>query len=236
MPVRDPDKPEGYYCDAARHRKDCPDKAACPGCLSPCAARAGHGTSHVGWGRCSRHGGSTRNHVIAAEVQMAEAAASKLDLTITTDPVSALLDELNRRFRWVAFLESLVMELPTHPEEDEFVPPADDKSPGYYIRGKPGLYGRIYAVSGIPTGEAKPHVLVEMYERERQQLVRVAGECVKANVSQRMVDLAESHARQVADLLSNFATRLGLDPTSPEVREAGRAVLTSIAGGSAQVG
>jgi len=235
MPARDPDKPKGYYCDAARHRKDCPDKASCPGCLSPCAARAGHGTNHVGWGRCNRHGGSTRNHVIAAEVKMAEAAASKLDLTITTDPVSALLDELNRRFRWVAFLESLVMALPTHPEEDEFVPPEGERK-GYYVRGAPGLYGRIYAVSGLPTGEAKPHILVEMYERERQQLVRVAGECVKANVSQRVMDLAETQAKQVADVLSDFAKRLGLDPTAPEVREAGGSALRLISGGSADTG
>ncbi len=180
---------------------------------------------------------------------MVEAAASKLDLTITTDPVSALLDELNRRFRWVAFLESLVMELPTHPEEDEFVPPvqeADDdgtddykdaeRKAGYWIRGKPGLYGRIYAVSGIPTGEAKPHVLVEMYERERQQLVRVASECVKANVSQRVMDLAEAQARQMADVLSDFAQALGLDPTDTEVRKAGRHALRLISGGSADVG
>ncbi len=169
---------------------------------------------------------------------MVEAAVSKLDLTITTDPVSALLDELNRRFRWVMFLESLVMELPTHPEEDEFVPPVEEaedaggddykdaeRKAGYWVRGKPGLYGRIYAVSGIPTGESKPHVLVEMYERERQQLVRVASECVKANVSQRAIELAEDTARGIVAAITHVVVSLGFDPTSEDVRRIGAEAL-----------
>lgn len=245
MPARDPDKPAGYYCDGTRHKADCPDKAACSGCLPPCSMRAGWGTDHPGTGNgpCKRHGGATRNHKRAAEMNMAAIAASKLDLSLTTDPVSALLDELNRRFRWVAFLESLVMELPTHPEDDVFVPPSEEaegaggddhkdaeRSAGYWVRGKPGLYGRVYAISGIPTGEAKPHVLVELYERERQQLVRVASECVKANVSQRSIELAEGHARQVAAVFTAFVLGLGLDPMDPKVKAAGRAALLKVGG------
>lgn len=194
----------------------------------PCRKPAGWGTPNKS-GRCSLHLGNTPSHRRAADMEAARQAASKLDLSLTISPVEALLDELNTRYRWKMFYEALIMELPTHPAADELVPPSvsedGELTQGYWIRGEPGLYGRVYHVSGQPTGEAKPHVLVELYERERQQLAKVASECVKANVSQRHIDLQEGLARTLAAAITFTIVGLGHDPSSEEAMRIGAEAL-----------
>lgn len=233
MPARDPGKPAGYYCDGTRHAKDCPDKTTCNGCAPPCSARAGAGTNHVGVGRCSRHLGSTRNHVRAAEVVLARQAVASLGLrTIPTmGPEEAILDELHRAINNVEFLEALVRELPIHPEDDEYHPPEGDGD-GYWTRGATGIYGRSYHVSGAPTGEAKPHVLVVMLNEERDRLTRVSLAAVKANVSKRVMELHTGTARKLAGCLSSFARLNGIDTSDPQVIAWGLQAMREAGGGS----
>lgn len=196
-----------------------PEKALCgaqklnrpPG--ETCGNVAGHGTDHLGIGRCHRHGGNTGTHRRAADAEKAKRAAASLGLRTVAamDPAEALLDELVRTLNNVHFYEGLVAELATHPSE---------------AKGQ-ALYGP------LPSGEAKPHVLVGLYNAERAHYTRVAAEAVRANVSVRVIELAEDQARQVASVLVEFARRLGLDPGASEVREAGRAALQLVAGGAA---
>lgn len=102
MPARDPNKPDGYYCDAERKGK------------SPCSMRAGQGTDHVGIGRCSRHLGSTRNHKRAAQREQARQACELFSLTLEhRDPADVLYDELDRArgaTRWFEREIALAME------------------------------------------------------------------------------------------------------------------------------
>jgi hypothetical protein len=74
-------------------------------------------------------------------------------------------------------------------------------------------------------------VLVGLYNAERKHYARVAADALSAGVAQRVIELAEQTARQVVEVLTDFAQRLGLDPTAPTVREAGRAALQLVAGG-----
>lgn len=96
------------------------------------------------------------------------------------DPRDVLAEELWRSRAAVLILGSLVNELPL----DEH-----------------GIYGLTYHVSGVPTGEAKPHVLWVMWMAERTHLKAVAVEAARAKVETRRMELAEAQARQVADLL-----------------------------------
>jgi hypothetical protein len=57
----------------------------------PCGNVAGFGTSHVGWGNCRHHGGSTRTGVAHAARLQAEAEALKLGDEVPRDPADALL-------------------------------------------------------------------------------------------------------------------------------------------------
>jgi hypothetical protein len=191
-----------------------------------CGKPAGWGTQFL-TGRCSLHGGATPTHVVAAEKEMACRTCERFGVSVAIGPAEALLEELARSHGLVLFYESLVRQLPTHPDADAYIP-TDDR--GHCERGEAGLYGRMYHGTGIPTGEARPHVLVGLYNAERKHYKGVAAAALSAGVAQRVIELAEGTARQVVGVLSDFATRLGLDPASPEVREAGRAALTVAAG------
>jgi hypothetical protein len=163
---------------------------------------------------------------------MARRACATLGMPIATHPAEALLREVCETAGNVEFYRSLVAELPTHPEPDEFVAPEPDSDgDGYWIRGATGIYGRTYHVSGVPTGEAKPHVLVALYNDERKHLLAVTSAALKAGVEARRVQLAEQEASLIAEGFRAFAVACGLDPASPVVREAFRAQLTLISGG-----
>lgn len=118
MAARDPGKPDGYYCDGKRHKPDCADKTACDGCAPPCSSRAGAGTSHVGTGRCSRHLGSTRNHVRAAEVEMARQAVTKYGLAVDVDPAEAMMQAVATSYGQVLYLRAAVARLKSPWTED----------------------------------------------------------------------------------------------------------------------
>lgn len=198
-----------------------PDKALC-GAQRPnqpkgvtCKNVAGHGTGHVGTGRCARHGGATPNHVKAGQVAKAKQACAVLGIGTggTIDPAEALLGEVVRTCNAIAYYEAQIEQLP-----------ADEQ-------GAFRVYGRTFHASGEATGEAKPHVLVQLWIAERKHLADVTAKALHAGVARRAIELAEDTARQVVGVLSEFARRLGLDPSSPEVREAGREALQLVAGG-----
>lgn len=176
-----------------------------------CRRVAGHGTDHKGIGRCCKHGGSTSAHRRAAEIEKAKAACSSLGLS-TLDapgPAEALLDELRRTYNNLHFYEQLVAQLPAHPGEDV------DRA----------LYGP------LPSGEARPHVLVGLYNAERAHYAKVSEAALRAGVAARLVEIAGEQARQLAAVLVEFARALGHDPTTAPVREAGRKALALVSGG-----
>lgn len=119
MAKRDPSKPLGYYCDATRHKPECP-KVGCGGCAPPCSARAGQWTDHVGRGPCSRHGGNTRNHKRAAQQAEAREACSLFDLSLVPhrDPADILYDEQRRAQAAMAWFEGEIA-LAMEAEDDE---------------------------------------------------------------------------------------------------------------------
>lgn len=220
-----------------------PDKQLC-GAQRPnqpkgtlCTQRAGWGTSHPGHGPCKRHGGATASHVKAAEIEMVSQAVAKLNLKVETTAAEALLNEIYRTVGNLEFYDELTAALPTHPDPDVYVPDVDeDGEPtggGHWERGQPGIYGRTYHVSGVPTGEAKPHVLMQMQFEERKHLRGLTVDALRVGIAEEMVTLARDQAELVATVCRQFAVALGHDPADPKVREAFRAQLTLIAGGRA---
>lgn len=72
-----------------------------------CKRVAGHGTDHLGVGRCSRHLGSTQNHKTAAEREQARLACELFGLKMADrDPAAVLMDEITRTRRSVAWHET----------------------------------------------------------------------------------------------------------------------------------
>lgn len=215
----DPDK----HCGAQRYNQP-------TGTL--CRRPKGWGTPHPGIGYCKRHGGNTKSHVDSAKVEIARRECAQLGVPIEMDAGEALMQELWETAGNVAFYRALVQELPTHPVaavRKEVVGGPDDGEVEWEP-AKAGVYAPTFHQSGRRTGEAKAHIIVSLYNDERKHFAAVAAAALKAGVEERRVQLAEGTAKSLVQVLMEFARRLGLDPSSPEVREAGRGALTLVAG------
>lgn len=181
---------------------------------------------------CDLHGGKAPQVKAAAERRLqaeeARRACDRLGVAVEVDPGEALMQELWETAGNVAFYRELVQQLPTHPEADEYVAPEGDGD-GHWERGESGVYGRTYHVSGIPTGEAKPNVLVVLYNEERKHLAAVATAALKAGVEERRVQMAEQQGQLLAQVIKGVLTELGV-MDRPEVPAIVRRHLTLAAG------
>lgn len=189
-------------------------KPKCPGTTragGPCTKPAGWGTDHAGVGTCKFHLGSTRNHQRAAQKELARIECQKLGVPIQVDAGEALLQGIYEAAGNAAFYKALVQELPTHPEPDTY-----DSDSGRWERGNPGIYGRTYHVSGVPTGEAKPHILVTLYNQECDRRNAVAAAALKAGVDQRRVEIEQQRAELMADMVRRLVEDPELDLTAAQ--------------------
>ena len=201
-----------------------PDKELC-GAQRPnkpkgvtCRLVAGYKTDHLGVGRCYRHGGATESHERSAQMVIARQACVRLGVPIPADeadPGLILIGLVREAAGNVEFYRSLVADLPTHPHPDD---EWEDKDGNVHVKqGKTGIYGRTYHQSGIPTGEAKPHVLVVMYNEERDRLARFVKEVLGAGIEERRVRLEEADARTLMEGFSKAVTAAKLSPEQTEV-------------------
>jgi hypothetical protein len=203
-----------------------PDKQLC-GAQRPnqpkgttCTLRAGWGTDHPGVGRCRRHGGATASHKDAAKLELAKRECETLGLAIETTPADALLRELWETSANVAYYRARVQQLPNEPTPGEYIPPEEGEKKGHFVPGTPGVYGPTYHVSGIPTGEAKPHILLVLYNQERDRLRQVCEAMLRANVEERRVRMAEADAAQILEAQVRALIAMGLGDRLEEFRRA----------------
>ena len=186
-----------------------------PGTL--CNNVAGERTQHLGIGRCYLHGGATGSHNKSAQVELVRRACDRLGIAIEVSPVESLLNAVYEAAGNVEFYRSLVAQLPTHPEPDEIE--YDDKGMAHWHAGDAGIYGRTYHVSGIPTGEAKKNILVQMYDEERDRLAKYVHEAVTLGIEERRVQLEENRAVEVFRAVTLAFAAMGLESRFSEFRE-----------------
>lgn len=189
---------------------------ACPGHITSgkrkgagCTHELGFGTSHKGAGCCKFHGGSTPNQTKAANLELARQEFDKLGLELDVEPTEALLREVREAAGNVEFFRYLIQQLPTHPGPDEMIGVSEKGDP-IFSRGDTGIYGNTYHLSGIPTGEAKEHILVKMYNDERKHLVNVAKIAISLGIEERRVRLEENHAVEVFRAITIAFSAMGL--------------------------
>lgn len=170
----------------------------------------------VGLTVCRMHGANADARAAAQKRQdraFAEKALRTYGEPVAVDPLDALLAELHRTAGHVAWLALLIGDL-EHGVNDEG-------------RLRSGL--KQY---NAETGE-RPSVWIQLYQSERAHLARVASDCLKANIDERRVKLAEDQGRLVADVITRIVTSLGHDTADPGVREVVRRELTLVSGGAA---
>jgi hypothetical protein len=212
-----------------------PDKELC-GAKTPtgkyptCHQTAGANTDHLGIGRCWRHGGRTESHQKSASLEIARQECVTLGIPVETTPADALMEEVWEACGNVAFYRGLVQALPTHPAPDLYIDPADiaeeglvDPPPeadekGHWERGEIGIYGPTYHVSGIPTGEAKEHILVRLYNEERKRKLDAAAAALRAGVDERRLRIAEADAERIMSSQMAAFKAMGLADRLEEFR------------------
>jgi hypothetical protein len=160
---------------------------------------------------CRFHGGRA-GQVLAKAKQRVELAKVEAELvrlggSIDVDPGEALLVMVKEAAWNVAFLRELIAELPTHPvvlTEDVVDELLEGQPHGGALKRKdlrpgtvvPGLYGPDH------NGDGKPHILVAMYEAERDRLVQYSGMALKAGVEERRLRLVEADVQKLFEAVS----------------------------------
>ena len=171
---------------------------------------------------CDSHGGGAPQ-VRTAAIRRTEAGrirreVERLGTPIETDPEEALLNELWETVGNIEKYRAMIQELPDHPEPDQIIGFDDKTEKPIYERGAAGIYGRTYHLSGVPTGEAKPNVLVQMYNEERKHLLAVTGTAIRLGIEERRVRLEEGRANEVFRAITDSLTAMGLVDRFDEFR------------------
>ena len=181
-----------------------------------CTRPKGWGTEHRGVGCCKWHAGATPSHNEAARRELLVRDCDRLGLPRDIPPETALIEAVKEAAGNVEFYRAMVQELPQHPAPDLYV--VDEDGAGHWERGEPGIYARTYHVSGLPTGEAKAHILVQLYNDERKRLAEFASIALQRGVEDRMVRLAERDGAAVAQMTADALITMGLGDRLEEFR------------------
>jgi hypothetical protein len=149
-----------------------------------CKKEAGYGTTHLGYGKCKWHGGSTQSGTVAATKQRVRLEAQMYGTPIDIEPHEALLQEVRRCAGHVHWLGELIAT-------------ATDPNQLTEITQSGEILG----------------VWMRMYHEERKMLVSAAANAVRAGVAEREVAVAESQARLLAQAVQAILADpdLGLD-------------------------
>lgn len=163
-----------------------------------CTRPAGWGTEHPGHGPCKLHGGSTTTHVTAGVTAMATAAVATFGLPREVDPRDALLEEVYRTAGAVDWLHQQVRTL----------------DPDAVIWGKSEeVEKQAGEFPGVDvTHRAAVNVWVELWQKERAHLVKVAKEAINCGIEERRVRLAEQQGAMLAGAIKAILGDLDLSP------------------------
>lgn len=194
-------------------------EARCPGTVRKgprkgegCTRAPGSGTDHPGIGYCSKHGGNTpagsksaarsygRQLILEHKERFGGDRDDPLINNITAE--SALVEELKRSVAMVRWLESRIgaWQLAENETEEE------DLSEGS-TKNLPPLVNE--TSKGAP-GATDVQVWLLLYREERKHAAQIAKMCIDANISKRMVNLAESQGLVLSRIVKETLKALEL--------------------------
>lgn len=149
--------------------------------------------------RCALHGGLTPQSLAAAEKRLARqeavAAVAKLGLPVDVSPDAALLAEVQRCAGMVAYYQARVEEVAAQGAE---------ALAWGHTRTKIG------GDDSGTTYEARPNVWLQLFNEERDRLVKASSAAIKAGIEERRVKLEEQQGIAVAAVIRRILSRLNL--------------------------
>lgn len=126
----------------------------------------------------------------AVEEIRATARFGNFPIPADMSPVDVLVDELKRSAGFCFWIESKMAEW-----DDELIPLG---------------YENIDDKGGMQTAATNSAAWLDVWQRERAHLARVAKLCIDAGVSERQISLAEKQAEIMFGLINSAFTQLGL--------------------------
>lgn len=185
----------------------------------PCQHAAGYGTSHVGFGRCKHHGGSTRSQTVAAIKEEMAMRSVPMGVPIETDPFDALLRCIWISAGEVQYCSERISELDPTEVLVRFKE-QQDGSEGGYVK---------------TTTEVQLHAWIIARRHALDALARYSKMAIDAGVAERQVALAERVGGMIGTLVSAVLGELELTPAQEALApEVVRRHLTAIAAQSAE--
>jgi len=184
---------------------------ACAKCGAEHLTHRGHPscTAHTSRGACRNaqmaalticrfHGGAAAQTKAAARRRLTEARAVALaahwGVEVDTTPTEAILAQVKCAAGHVAFYRAQV----------EALAPRDM------------VWGRTRVKTGGDdrgvTHEASPNIWLNLYNTERERLVKFCAEAIRAGIEERRVRLAEQQGALVADVIKAILADLSLTP------------------------
>ena len=152
-----------------------------------CVRRAGWGTDHLGIGRCSYHGGKTRNHGKSAQVEQARRDVRLWAGRRDIHPADALLELVQTKAAEVEYWRIRVSEM--------------DEADLTYGVTKNKIGGDDFGT----TEESKPHVALVMLHEAEVALANFSAASLKAGVDEERVRIAQSKAAWAITMIRRFA-------------------------------
>lgn len=163
---------------------------------------------------CRKHGGRAPQVIAgqkrrAVEIE-ARGQAARLGVPVDVDQGEALLQLVRTAAGNVRFYEGLVAQLVVPNAERQFDDDGEPLTDEATVDGE--LYGRIKP----DTYEAKPHVLVVLYNDERDRLASYATMALKAGIDERRVRMAEHETERLYGAVVDGLEAAGLTPAQRE--------------------
>jgi len=204
---------------------------------------------------CATHGGRATDakRKAAKVIAQQEADAAKIRACKTLgvrfdglniSPTEALLEEVTWTYVHVQWLRSKVQELEDRASQDTVITGDEDGEPVTIERpgGHALIWGQVEFKSktgGDDWGKttvdrAGPNAWYELYSRERDRLIKVCSEAIRAGIEERRVQLAEQQGALVAEAIRRILDDLNLTPEqTARVGDIVPRHLRAIAGGAA---
>jgi hypothetical protein len=157
----------------------------------------------------------------------AKNAAYTYGRPIQISPPDALLQEVHRTAGHVQWLAEVIADLSPEDIIANIEKTVEVEKGG--MGPKDGEGGFSYTEDRREVSHGiEVNTWIKLYQRERQMLVRVCAEAIKANIEERYIQLQEKEATALASAISNIVRKLGHSMADEETRNIVRVELQQL--------
>lgn len=204
-------------------KRDLPKCGAKTKAGRPCKKPAGHGTQHVGTGRCKLHGGASPQAELGGQVVLARREAAVMGVPLDIEPHNAILECIRIAAGEVQYASERIAELDEGDAVGRVVTTL--RRP---MKEEKGGEDPSYEVEEIKLEAPALHIWITTRRQAMDRLVQYSATALKAGVEQRRVELAEQQGQLLAQVIRGILEELGVSKR-PEVPSVVRRHLSLVA-------